>query len=136
MLISFFFFLLMYHIATHNTVGIWITDSPIITIRVNHQKMCTAKAGLSKKIEIRDRTIDKVNWRRLRIIHPTKFRPLQGNGMAAISKISDKTFQEFLDIFEGNCFWSDRGIPVISITFRKYSSNYNFFAWLKDWKVV
>ena len=40
----------------------------------------------NKKIEIRYRTTSKIYWRRLRIINTTKIRPLQGNGMAAISK--------------------------------------------------
>ena len=51
----------MYHIATHNL-------------------------GLGSYVTVQYNDTNRFNTTRLRLINTTKIRPLQGNGMAAISK--------------------------------------------------
>ena len=64
---------------------------------MNHPKLFKAKARPSppKKIKIRDRTTSKFTEKHLGNLTQQSKRPLQGDGMAAISKIkfsnSEKT---------------------------------------------
>ena len=110
MLISFFLFLLlMFHIATHNIISNAVTNKSqqtnntcinankkhCGTIWVNHQKLFKAKAGpfpiYILKIEIRDRTTSKYIEKYQGKLIQQSIRPLQGNGMAAISKSSSNS---------------------------------------------